>query len=303
MADTTFMMSEERRGKGEPSSDLSRSSLLTLPSSSGLHAYAVFMSVVTFVLVIAGGLVTSTGSGLAVPDWPLSFGQVFPPMVGGVLYEHSHRLIAASTGLLTIVLAIWLWAGRAKPLLRNLGLWAVGTVVAQGVLGGLTVLFKLPVTISVAHATLGQTFFSLIVCIAVLSSAGPEQAPLAFAGAAKLRRLAVMTTGFIYVQLIVGAVYRHSGHLLHLHMLNALFVAIHVLLFSRRVISTEGIPASLQRPALVMLMLMCAQLFLGIFAWRLPTVLTTTTHVAVGALLLAASIVASVQSFRKAVPA
>src|SRR5438034_1274091 len=193
--------------------------------SRGIHRLAVATAASTFVLLFVGGLVTSTGSALAVPDWPLAFGQFFPPMVGGVLFEHGHRLIAATTGLLTIILAIWLWQGHARHFLRTLGLWAVGTVVAQGLLGGLTVLLKLPVTISVAHASLGQTFFALIVCIAVLS--GTTEETVAIPNAAKLRRLAVLTTGFIYAQLIVGAIYRHSGHLLHLHMLNALFVAIH----------------------------------------------------------------------------
>ena len=83
----------------------------------GLHRFALLTAAVTFVLIFVGGLVTTTGSGLAVPDWPLSFGQVFPPMVGGVLYEHGHRLTAALVGVLTTVLAIWIWVreqiGRA----------------------------------------------------------------------------------------------------------------------------------------------------------------------------------------------
>lgn len=276
------------------------------PTSAGraLHAYAVFMAVATFVLVIAGGLVTSTGSGLAVPDWPLSFGKLFPPMVGGVLYEHGHRLIAATIGLLTIVLAIWLWRTDVRPVLRRLGLWAVGTVIAQGLLGGLTVLLKLPVAVSTAHATLGQTFFSIIVCIAVLSRPADDESPeLVWAGTAKLRRLAILTTGFLYAQLILGAVYRHSGHLLHVHMLNALFVTVHVLLLARRILAEPALPTELRRPAVLLLTLTTAQLFLGTVAWRLPTVVTTTSHVAVGALLLATSIVTTVQAYRKVVPA
>lgn len=274
------------------------------PASTALHIYAIVLSLATFFLVIAGGLVTSTGSGLAVPDWPLSFGQFFPPMEGGVFYEHGHRMIAATIGFLTLVLAFWLWKSHAMPLLQKLGFWAVGVVIAQGILGGVTVLLKLPAVVSVSHATLGQTFFSLIVCIAVLSSASLwNEAPLRYEATAKLRRLALMTTGFLYLQLILGAIYRHTGFLLHVHMLNALFVAIHVLLVGRRILATPDMSLSLRRPAILALSLMVAQLFLGIMAWRLPSVHTTTTHVAVGALLLASSIVISVQSYRKVVPA
>src|SRR5262249_24242389 len=104
--------------------------------SSPLRTYTLFMVVATFCLVIAGGLVTSTGSALAVPDWPLSFGQFFPKMEGGVLYEHGHRLVAASVGLLTIILAVWLWLQTQEPPLKKAGWVALGLVCAQGILGG-----------------------------------------------------------------------------------------------------------------------------------------------------------------------
>src|SRR5207237_2370054 len=100
-----------------------------------LLAYTAFMALATFCLVSAGGMVTSTGSALAVPDWPLSFGKVFPKMEGGVFYEHGHRMIAATIGLLTIVLAVWLWRKAEEPLLRKAGWIAFGLVCAQGILG------------------------------------------------------------------------------------------------------------------------------------------------------------------------
>src|SRR5438270_1396675 len=115
-----------------------------MPPSRGIHRLAVATAASTFVLLFVGGLVTSTGSALAVPDWPLSFGQVFPPMVGGVLYEHGHRMIAASIGFLTILLSIGLWRTGAPRVVKVLSLWAVGVVCAQGLLGGLTVLLRLP---------------------------------------------------------------------------------------------------------------------------------------------------------------
>ncbi len=122
------------------------------------HRYAVLVAAATLLLIFAGGLVTSTGSGLAVPDWPLSFGQLFPPMEGGVLFEHGHRMVAAFVGLLTVVLAVWAWILGVRPAIRWLATAAVFLVVIQGVLGGITVLYRLPLWVSVAHACLAQTF-------------------------------------------------------------------------------------------------------------------------------------------------
>src|SRR5712671_400331 len=108
--------------------------------NAALHRFAVFVSGATFVLVFVGGLVTSTGSGLAVPDWPLSFGMVFPPMVGGVLFEHGHRMVAAAVGALVGALYVWTIVGKRRPPVSTLAACALGTVVLQGLLGGLTVL-------------------------------------------------------------------------------------------------------------------------------------------------------------------
>src|SRR2546430_667010 len=109
-----------------------------------LHRFAVFLMCCTVCLLFAGAMVKSTGSGLAVPDWPLSYGQVMPPMVGGVFYEHGHRMVATTVGILMVVLAVWLARREPRRWVRRLGLLAVGAVVAQGVLGGLTVIFLLP---------------------------------------------------------------------------------------------------------------------------------------------------------------
>src|SRR5207237_1930972 len=128
-----------------------------------LHRFATFVAGCTILLVLAGSLVTSTGSGLSVPDWPTSYGWnlfAFPPSkwVGGILYEHGHRLIASGVGVLTIVLAAWLWLEEPRPWMRWLGVSALGAVVAQGVLGGLPVLFFLPAAISTGHAGLAGLF-------------------------------------------------------------------------------------------------------------------------------------------------
>src|SRR6478609_3888692 len=133
-----------------------------------LHRFSQFLAGCTVLLVLAGSLVTSTDSGLSVPDWPTTYGWsmfTFPPSkwVGGILYEHSHRLIASTVGFLTIVLAVWLWREERRRWMKRLGGAALGAVVAQGLLGGLTVLFYLPAAISIAHAALAEIFFCITV--------------------------------------------------------------------------------------------------------------------------------------------
>ncbi|HUI65982.1 MAG TPA: COX15/CtaA family protein [Bacteroidota bacterium] len=177
----------------------------------GLHIWTMVTSASTFCLVIAGGLVTSTGSALAVPDWPLSYGQLMPPMVGGVLYEHGHRMIATVVGILTTILAFWVWRRDSRPWVRVLGVLALCAIVVQGVLGGLTVLYLLPIPISVAHATLAQSFFSLTVILALATSRGwIGQAPRALALAGITRRYAIVAGAAVFLQLVLGAWMRHS---------------------------------------------------------------------------------------------
>lgn len=262
-----------------------------------LRAYTAFMALATFFLVIAGGMVTSTGSALAVPDWPLSFGKFFPKMEGGVFYEHGHRMIAATVGLLTIVLAVWLWRRAEEPLLRKAGWVALGLVCAQGILGGVTVLLKLPAVTSVGHACLGQIFFSWMCCIAAM--AWSDRASSIILQAPKLRRLALMTTGFIFFQLVFGAIYRHTGTMLHVHFLGAALVFIHVILLFKRIQTSVARDVWFSRPASILLGLVFAQIGLGVYAWQRPSISNATAHVAVGALILATSAVLCLESFRR----
>jgi heme A synthase len=151
----------------------------------GLHRFAVALAVATLGLIAAGGLVTSTESGLSVPDWPTTYGQnpfTFPPSkwVGGIRFEHTHRLIASAVGLMTVVLAVWLARREPRAWVRRLGWLALAAVVAQGILGGLTVKFLLPTAISVAHACLAQSFFCLAVTLAVVTSPRGSRARPAF---------------------------------------------------------------------------------------------------------------------------
>lgn len=265
--------------------------------SRGLRLYTLFMVAATFILVIAGGMVTSTGSALAVPDWPLSFGQVFPPMVGGVFYEHGHRMVAATVGFLTIILAVWIWKQAQEPFLKMAGWIALGLVCAQGVLGGVTVLLKLPAITSIGHACLGQIFFSWMSCIAAM--AWSERIVTVGSEASKVRRLALITTGFVFLQLIFGAIYRHIGIMLHFHFLGAALVFIHGILLYKRVKKSTAGDIWFSRPATILVTLICLQIGLGLYTWQNPTVADATAHVATGALILAISAVISLESFRR----
>src|SRR3954464_2941314 len=142
---------------------------LSTPYNRTLHRFATFTALWTFVLIIAGALVTSNDAGLSVPDWPTSFGSLYriPPLKGGVLFEHGHRMVAQFIGFLTIILAVWTQRVERRPWMKLMGWAALGTVIAQGILGGLTVYFQLPPAISTAHATLAQTFFCIIVSMAL----------------------------------------------------------------------------------------------------------------------------------------
>src|SRR5215510_9784518 len=185
-----------------------------------MHRFAKFVAGFTVLLVLAGSLVTSTDSGLSVPDWPTTYGWnmfTFPPSkwVGGILYEHGHRLIASTVGFLTILLAVWLGVSDPRRWMKRLGIGALAAVIAQGVLGGLTVMFFLPPAISTAHAGLAEIFFCLTVAIALFTSrgwidgyVGPGRNVVDDPG---LRRLATATTALIFCQILVGATMRHTN--------------------------------------------------------------------------------------------
>ncbi len=175
----------------------------------------MFTAFCTFLLLIAGGLVTSTGSGLSVPDWPTTYGQfmfAFPlnQMTGGIVYEHTHRMIASVVGFLTLILAIWLWKREERRWVRLLGIAALGTVIAQGLLGGLTVLFLLPPAISAGHATLAQTFFTIMISLVCVTSEW-WRTDSRSTGPVGVVWLPVVTAAAIYLQLILGAVMRHTN--------------------------------------------------------------------------------------------
>src|SRR5438128_2871917 len=186
-----------------------------------LHRFATFVAACTVLLLLAGSLVTSTASGLSVPDWPTTYGWnmfTFPPSkwVGGIFYEHLHRLIASTVGFLTIVLAAWLWRGDSRRWMNWLGVIALVAVVAQGVLGGLTVKFFLPPAVSTAHAGLAEIFFCLVVAIALFTSPAWIEGYASRGGrlnpdSTYMRTMATATTALIYVQILLAATMRHPG--------------------------------------------------------------------------------------------
>jgi cytochrome c oxidase assembly protein subunit 15 len=287
-----------------------RSSLSAWP-----HRIAVTLACATLPLLFIGGLVTSLGAGLAVPDWPTTFGYnmfLYPwsKMIGGIFYEHSHRLVASFVGLLTVALALLLWFREKRTWMRWLGVGALGLVIAQGILGGLRVIL-LQHTLAIIHACLAQAFFAFAVCLAVFTSSQwqskPEQTPVADGG--RLRRLCAVTTGLIYVQLIFGAVLRHTGERLDAHLLFAGLVALHIILVLLRVTRQHADQGILVRPASALAILLLAQLMLGTVSYlgkftaslSLPPaalVGLTTLHLVTGALMLAASVVLSLRAYR-----
>lgn len=167
----------------------------------------------TVILLAAGALVTGTGSGLAVPDWPLSFGRFFPPMVGGVFYEHGHRLIAGFVAMLTAVQLLVVLRFESRPWVKKLAILAVALVLTQATLGGLTVLFLLPKAVSIAHACLAQAYFCTAVILMTVTSSSWETPFTCEADTSRfsLRWLGSFVVAGFFIQLLFGATMRHFG--------------------------------------------------------------------------------------------
>jgi heme a synthase len=289
---------------------------IELPYHRGLHRFAIFTSCATLVLIVAGALVTSNDAGLSVPDWPTTFGSFYkmPQMVGGVKFEHGHRMVAEFVGVLTIILAVWTWRVEKRRWLRILALGALATVITQGVLGGLTVLFLLPPAVSSAHAAVAQTFFCIAVAISVFTGRHwVEEQPRSELDQRRpaLFTLALLSIFVLYVQLILGAMFRHHGLSWWPHVVNAGVVAIVLSWTAVRAISVYPHVEAVRRPAVAMLSLMVAQLCLGFLAFitrvmwgkdaaqpETPMIVATVVHVAVGALLLATTVVLAIQVWR-----
>jgi len=289
------------------------------------HRFTLLLAAATLGLLAAGGLVTSTGSGLAVPDWPLSFGRVMPPMTGGVLFEHGHRLIATTIGFLTTVLAIWFQRREPRRHVRMLAWGALAAVILQGLLGGLTVLLRLPPSVSVAHACLAQGFFAIVVTLAVITAPSWMAAPaLPSTRDARAIHPAAIAAASVFVQLMLGAVMRHTGAglaipdfplafgrlvppfasaAIAIHFMHRLMAVVVVLLVAWTAVVTGREPRRLDVaiPARLAAALVFIQIVLGGAAVlsRLAVV-PTTLHLVNGALLLAALLVTALRASRVA---
>jgi heme a synthase len=288
-----------------------------------LNRYLKLLVFATFCLLIAGGLVTSTDSGLAVPDWPKSYGMWMPPMVGGVLYEHGHRMVASFVGFLTVILAIWIAIKEKRKWMKVLGFIALAAVITQGILGGITVLYLLPLPISVAHATLAQSFFCLVVSLKYFTSNEWKTDPKRISAPAAHRNIFIIMAALVYIQLILGGIVRHSGAALaipdfplangrlipefttseiaihFLHRIGAVLVLIWSFVTGWLVFKNYRNESRFTRPTILLILLVLAQI--GIGGWTVLSKTATpiaTAHVAVGALILATTVVLVLRSFR-----
>jgi cytochrome c oxidase assembly protein subunit 15 len=288
--------------------------------NKGMYRFALLVAAATFFLIIAGALVTSHDAGLATSDWPLSNGQVFPKMVGNLFWEHGHRMVATTVGLLTIALLILLLVKEKRVWVKRLGWLALAGVVAQGLLGGLTVKLNLPLIVSAAHATLAQLFFCTTVSLAVFTSRSwiEDRPAIEEQGSLAVRYVCIAAAVAIFLQLIIGATLRHSAtwdkplpvDLLLTHIGGAIAVTFLLGSAALLILRRHDGETFLTRPAKIALCLLAVQLLLGVAAYitRMaspndpqplnPMVGITVAHVACGALVFATTIVLTLRTFK-----
>jgi len=286
------------------------------PYNRAHHSFAVFTACFTLVVIMFGASVTSNDAGLSVPDWPTSFGYLVkvPHLVGGIRFEWSHRMVAGSLVVLTLAIAVWTLLVERRSWLRKLGLAALGTVIAQAILGGMTVLYLQPPAVSTAHAVVAQTFFCIAVCIAVFTGRKwVEEVPQVEFDSRRptLFTLTLLSIFVLYVQLILGGMFRHRGMSWWPHVAHAVLVTVVLTWTAIRALAVYSKIEAVSKPAILLLSLLMTQLCLGFaafltrVAWgkdsvqpELPMVVSTVAHVAVGALLLATTVVLSIQVWR-----
>jgi heme a synthase len=311
--------------------------------SRGLHLFAVFVAILTVALLLAGALVTSNEAGDSVPDWPLSFGRwlIHPDhFVSNVRYEYSHRFIAGAVGLATFVLALWAWVGDRRKWVRRFALLVFAGVVAQGMIGGVRVLFPAyKPLIAVPHALIAQSFFGAIVAIAVFTSRGwsARHDTRPDAGGFGLRRLTALSLGVVLGQLVLGAGFRHGAFGILPHALGAVAVTAVVLWTALAALRRHGDTRYLARPARLLVVALALQVTLGVLAYvtrmsvagqplagvadffsRMtlaplqslifvqpvePMISLTAAHVVVGALTLATVVVLTLRTYQVVTPA
>lgn len=281
------------------------------------HRLAALTAAATFVLILVGGVVTNTGAGMAVPDWPTTFGHnmfAYPwsEMVGGVLYEHTHRLLGSLVGSMVLTLVVVLWAVEPRGWVRGLGIAALVAVVIQGVLGGLRVVLAKDV-LAIVHGGFAHAFFGLVAAIALFTSPSWRVAvPVAHSTSAfGLRRLAVATTAGLYAQIVLGTLVTHRGARLDAHLFVAALVSVAVIALGFGIMPARADWPELVGPAEALRALWVLQLLLasGAYVARFhaadiplgPGLALTfpVSHRLTGALMLIASLILTLRIYRR----
>jgi heme a synthase len=285
---------------------------MTTTYHPSVHKFAIFVVCWTILLLIAGALVTSNEAALSVPDWPLSYGTLSPPMVGGIRYEHSHRLIAGGLGLLSIALAVLVWAKDERRWLRWFSVIAVAGIAAQAVLGGEVVRQLLHYWLPVMHACFAQIIFAALLSIAVFTSRWwvSDQPQVEDTGSPSIHYLAIANAAVIYFQVILGAGFRHKEIPVWPHMAGALIVLGMVIWLAAVLRRRFEKSAAISKTRILLHAILGTQLLLGLGAYwsRLTTadapqpmllmVTLTVLHTVVGAILFGISILIVLLCYR-----
>jgi len=286
----------------------------SMQTNRGVYRFAVLTSFCTVLLLMAGALVTNNDAGDSVPDWPLAYGRLIPPLVGGIRFEYTHRVVAGIVAILTLILAVWLtFAKLQRPLAKVLGWTALVLVLAQAALGALRVYEVHPMLSATAHATLAQIFFITVVGLSLyLSPWWEKDLPrLEDSKSPSLRTLATLTTLAILAQLILGAAFRHGAFGIRPHLWGAGVVTFMVVWAGRAAKKRFRDNRDLRRATIFLHSFFGLQILLGFAAWYAvrviapespqPTVMfvtLTVAHVLGGALTLAASVIFTLTAFR-----
>ncbi|HWZ25457.1 MAG TPA: COX15/CtaA family protein [Verrucomicrobiae bacterium] len=285
---------------------------MTTTYHPSVHKFAIFVVCWTVLLLIAGALVTSNEAALSVPDWPLSYGTLTPPMVGGIRFEHSHRLIAGGLGLLSIALAVLVWVKDERRWLRWFSVIAVVGIAAQAVLGGEVVIKLLHYWLPVIHACFAQIVFAALLSMAVFTSRWwiSDQPQVEDTGSPPIHTLAIANAAVIYFQVILGAGFRHKEIPVWPHMAGALVVLGMVIWLAAVLRRRFEKSAAISKTRILLHAILGTQLLLGLGAYwsRLTTadapqpmplmVTLTVLHTVVGAILFGVSILIVLLCYR-----
>lgn len=285
---------------------------MALAAKTGVHRFAIATAGFTVLLLMAGALVTSNDAADSVPDWPLAYGKIIPPLVGGIRYEFTHRVVAFIVAVLATVLAIWLAGTEKRAAVRRLGWTALALVVAQALLGAARVKLGHPPLLATFHATVAQIFFITTVALALYTSpwSRSDQAPHEDRGSPQLRSLSLWTTITIFVQLILGAGFRHGAFGILPHLIGAVAVTFFVIWTGRTAKKRFANVPAIRRSVVWLHATFGTQILLGFAAYwavakaineaqpTLPYVILTVAHVLVGALTLASSVILTLICYR-----